>query len=311
MHQKRIIRLLISLVVLVIATGAVFVSFRTTDQAVVDKNIFKVEDLKQIDKIVLTKNNQPIELKFDGVRWKVNNQLADRSMIDVLFATLQQAEPKRQVTESLQDSIGTLLKNVGVKVSLFSAEELQREFLAGGNVNKTQAYFKNLTEDESYLVVIPGYRVYTSGIFELEENGWKDRYVFNFNWKNFQTLKSVIPGLPKNDFEIGMGKTYFEVKGIAAVDTTRLNDYLDAVSLLTVDQFVKKEEVMGYDSLLTGKPFLELEVSDVSGKKFSLSLYEPGNTTFVLGIIQGSQPAFFDKRKVAGILKRRDWFVKN
>src|SRR5688572_3572707 len=144
MHQKRNIRLLISLVVLVIATVAAFVSFRTTNQVIVDKNIFKIEDLKQIDKIVLTKNNQPIELTFDGVRWKVNNQLADRSMIDVLFATLQQAEPKRQVTESLQDSIAALLKNEGVKVSLFSADDLQKEFLAGGNANKTQAYFKNL-----------------------------------------------------------------------------------------------------------------------------------------------------------------------
>lgn len=309
MQRKRNIRLLFALTYL-IATTALLWFFLNRKEDAVDKNIFRVADLKQIDKIILTKNEHAIELKFDGARWKVNDQLADRNMVDVLFATLQQAEPKRAVTESLQDSISTLLKKTGVKVSLFSADNLQREFLAGGNPTKTQAYFKNSNEDECYFVVIPGYRVYTSGIFELEEGGWKDKYVFNFNWKNFQTLKSVVPGFPENDFEVGMGKAYFEVKGIASTDTTKLNDYMNAILSLTVDQYVKKEEV-GYDSLLNGKPFLEIQVNDVSGKNYSLSFYEPGNKTYVIGIIQGSQPAFFDKRKVAGILKRRDWFVKN
>lgn len=311
MQRKRNIQLLFALGYLIATIVLVWFFFNRKEEEIVDKNIFRVEDLKQIDKIILTKNKQAIELKFDGARWKVNNQLADRSMIDVLFATLQQSEPKRAVTESLQDSISTLLKTEGVKVSLYSADDLQKEFFAGGNPNKTQAYFKNPSDDESYVVVIPGYRVYTSGIFELEENGWKDKYVFNFNWKNFQTLKSVVPGFPKSDFEIGMGKTYFEVKGLVSVDTTKLNDYLDAISFLTVDQFINKEEVTSYDSLVSGKPFLELQVSDVSGKNYSLSLYETGNKTYVLGIIQGSQPAFFDKRKIAGILKKRDWFTKN
>jgi hypothetical protein len=107
-----------------------------------------------------------------------------------------------------------------------------------------------------------------------------------------------------------MGKNYFEVKGIAAVDTTKLNDYLDAVSLLTVDQFVNKDEVEGYDRVIQNPSLLDLQVSDVSGKTYSLSLYEFGSKTTVLGIIQGSQPAFFDKRKVVAILKRNDWFVK-
>src|SRR5690349_7025543 len=246
MQRKRNIQLLFALGYLTITTALLWF-YLNREEEPVDKTIFKVEDLKQIDKIVLTKKEKTIELKFNGARWRVNNQVADRSMIDVLFATLQQAEPKRQIVESLQDSITTILKNEGVKVSLYSADNLQKEFLVGGNVNKTQAYFKPVNEEECYLMVIPGYRVYTSGIFELEENGWKDKYVFDFNWKNFQALKATFQGNHKNDFEIGMGKSYFEVKGIASVDTTKLNDYLDAVSLLTVDQFVNKEEVTRYD----------------------------------------------------------------
>ncbi|HEU5292677.1 MAG TPA: DUF4340 domain-containing protein [Cyclobacteriaceae bacterium] len=310
MQRKRNIQLLFTLGFLTIATVLLWF-FLNRKEEPVDKTIFKVTDLNQVDKIVLTKNQQTIELKFEGARWKVNGQLADRSMIDVLFATLQEAEPKRQVVESMEDSIGTLLKNNGVRVSLYRTDNLQKEFLAGGNNNKTQAYFKNVDEEESYVMVIPGYRVYTSGIFELEENGWKDKYVFNFNGKNFQALKSVFPGNQKNDFEIGMGKAYFEIKGITSIDTAKLNDYLDAVSFLTVDQFVNKHEERGYDSLVSAKPVVELEVSEVSGKTYTLALYDYSSKTSILGIIQGSQPAYFDKKKVAAILKRRDWFIKN
>lgn len=311
MQQKRNIKLLFSLSALILSTVIVFFSFNTDDKQLVDKGIFRVEDFTRIDKVVLTKEKNSIELKFDNSRWKVNGQLADRNMIDVLFATLQQAEPKRPVAESLQDSIGNMIGQNGVTVSLFAGNELQRKFLAGGNSSKTQAYFKNPSEDESYIMVIPGYRVYASGIFELDENGWKDKYVFNFNWKNFQELKAAFPNYPKSDFEITMGKVYFEVKGVTEVDTTKLNDFLDAVSLLTVDEYIRKDEVAWYDSLLKSKPTLELQVSDVSGKSYSLVLYESGNRTSVLGIIQGEQPAFFNRRKVTGILKNKSWFVKN
>lgn len=309
MQKKQNIRLLIFFGILIIAAVSVFFLLNTDNRMIVNKDIFRVEDFTKIDKVVLTKEGTPIELKFDGTRWRVNDQLADRNMIDVLFATLQQAEPKRPVAESLKDSINAVLEKEGIKVSLFSADELQNEFIAGGNATKSQAYFKDLGERESYVMVIPGYRVYASGVFELDENGWKDKYVFSFNWRNFQTLKATIPGNPKSDFEVAMGKVYFEIKEVASVDTTKLNDFLDAVSLLTVDEYISKVEVTGYDSLLRSKPILELHVSDVSGKSYSLVLYEWGNKTSVLGIIQGEQLAIFDRRKVTGILKSRNWFA--
>ena len=99
----------------------------------------------------------------------------------------------------MQDSVAMVMDSQGVKISLYHTDELLQEFLAGGNSAKTQAYFKKPSEKESFLMDIPGYRVYASGIFELEENGWRDKYVFNFNWRNFQSLKSVFPDNQKNN----------------------------------------------------------------------------------------------------------------
>jgi len=311
MQEKRNIRLLILLGVLITVTVGVFFMFNTNTSAVVDKSLFRLSDFSTIDKVILVKNQKPIELKFDGARWKVNDQLADRSMIDVLFATLQQVEPKRPVAESYKDSIATFLDLNGVVVTLYEGENLQKEFIAGGNATKTQAYFKYPDEKDSYVMVIPGYRVYASGIFELAEYGWKDRYVFNFNWRNFKSLEASFPSNPNNNFEVAMGESYFEIRGMSAVDTTRLNDFLDAISLVEVDQYLSPEEVVGYDSLLAANPLMKVAVSDISGKNYSLSLYDQPNQPQVLGFIQGIHPAYIDKKKVKGLLKERAWFMKN
>ena len=96
MQQKTNIRLLISLCVLIIITALLIFLFNRTDN-VVDKTVFRIADLRSVDKVVLEHDSSKVELKLDASgRWKVNDQLADRSMIDVLFATLQQAEPKRR-----------------------------------------------------------------------------------------------------------------------------------------------------------------------------------------------------------------------
>ena len=135
MQEKRNIRLLILLGVLTLITVAVYFSIANADEIVVDKNVFKVENLKAIDRVVLTKGAATTELQFNGARWRVNDQLANTDMVDVLFATLQQAEPKRPVASQMVDSVNALLSNQGVKVRLFEGQSLQKEFIAGGNAS--------------------------------------------------------------------------------------------------------------------------------------------------------------------------------
>jgi hypothetical protein len=69
------------------------------------------------------------------------------------------------VAESLRDSIAAVLDTNGVVVKLYEGDNLLKEFIAGGNATKTQAYFKYPEEEDSYVMVIPGYRVYAAGIF--------------------------------------------------------------------------------------------------------------------------------------------------
>lgn len=308
MQQKRNIRLLISLCVLIVLTALVlFLSGR--EEAVVDKTIFQVEDLKSIDNVTLQRDSVKTELAIDGIRWKVNGQAADRQLIDVLFATLQQAEPKRKVSEKIADSVKTFLEKEGVHVTLSHADETVLDFYAGGNEAKTLAYFTKAGDEDVYVMVIPGYRVYTSGIFELETPGWKDKYIFNVNWQNFKNLSVSYTASPADNFEVTSVRPLAEIAGIPA-DTARLNTFLDGVSLLTAEQYLTREQAAQYDSALLSSAGFKIVITEISGKTYDLKLYpEPGKPV-VFGMVQGSYPAIFDSRKILPLMKSKGWFKK-
>src|SRR5687768_18598100 len=102
--------------------GIVFYVGKTDGAVDVDPFMFKDFDFKSVDQVVLESRTGRVDLKFNGTKWKVNNQFdADPSMVEVLFATLQQAEPKRPLAASIQDSVCNELGQNGVKVSVIAS----------------------------------------------------------------------------------------------------------------------------------------------------------------------------------------------
>jgi hypothetical protein len=309
MQERKNKQRLIVLVVLVTITVAVFWFGTRDNTGPVDKSIFRTQDLKGVDKIVLGSGDSAIVLTYAGSRWKVNDRWnADRNMIEVLFATLQQAEPKRPVSAALTDSLGSALEKQGVKVTLFSKDVPVQEFFAGGNAQKTKAYFRKASDNQVYVMTIPGYRVYVSGIFELPESGWRDKYIFGFNWQNFQALEAGYPKNPAQNFSIRMQDHYFGIPGLQDVDTTRLNDFLDAVSLLTADDYIKATASL--DSLAKTNPLQALTIKDIGNREYSLKLYPFGDNQ-LFGLINQSEWAVIDPQKVRNILRPKDFFARH
>jgi hypothetical protein len=161
-----------------------------------------------------------------------------------------------------------------------------------------------------YLMSIPGYRVYAAGVFELNELNWRDKLVFNLNWRNFNGLKVEFKNNPDFGFEVGMGPgKFFTILNQAYVDTTKLNDFLDAVSYLTVDQFIG-ESVSPLDTMASQTPAVMISIEDVSGREYTLGFFDEGTDKVQrLGVIQGSTYALFNPIKLAAVVRPKSWFL--
>ncbi len=273
MQRRRNIRLIISLLVIVtcIVLLVTFDSIRNNSS--IDKTLFQIESLDKVDHIQLESAGRKTDLRFTGTKWMVNdNHEADRQMITVLFATLKQAVAKRKVAATLGDSLQKEINKNGIKVSCFEADQLVKEFWTEGNSQKNETYFQ-LEDEKPYVITIPGYRVYVAAIFELPTNDWRDKRVFNFNWQNFKTLESVFPSDTRQNFKVQFKDKFFGIDGITSVDTTKLNNYLDAISLLRAERILTTDQAKEYDSLIKQLPLLKITVQDIASHTYELSIF--------------------------------------
>lgn len=275
----------------------------------VDEDLFRVAELNRISRVELQSTQGAVKLAFDGAKWRVNDSHdADGGMIRVLFATLQQAQPKRPVAQAHRDSIREQVSRTGVKVSLYAGDDLRREFFAGGNPGKTQAYFADPASGEVYVMTIPGYRVYVSGILEMDAHGWRDKLIFGFNWGNFKTLEARFPRDPGDNFTIGLLKNYFGIRDMPEADTAKINTFLDNVSLLTVEEYIPEPKLT--DSLMDRVPRMEIIVTDIGNRTYRLRVFDPGGAREGYAIIQDTDAALIDRRKIEAILRPKSFFGK-
>ena len=330
MQKKKNVRLAGSLVLLSLITVGVYWYGARPASPRVDPTLFRVDDVKQIDQVVLESPAGKVELQYKEPRWTVNGAYpADRNMIDVLMATLLQAAPTRPVAATLADSVGQVVEQQGVKITLGAGGKTLKTFYAGGSADKRTAFFK-LPQEAPYVVAIPGYRVYVSGIFELDASGWRDKYVFGFNWRNFKQLEAVFPARPQENFQVAMDKKYFGIPGMTQVDTARLNTFLDRVSLLVVERYDSNQAIT--DSLTRVEPEATISVTDIANRQYILKLFRPlsaGEKStvhpdasgqagpqsiaetgqgMVPGLVGGTQLAWFTPGQIADLVRPRSYF---
>jgi hypothetical protein len=310
MQEKKNVKRLISLMVLMASACALYFLQQSENQPLVNPLLFKVGDPTKIDRVVLESKSKKVDLHFDGTYWKVNQFEADRALIDVLFAALAQALPKRPVAAAQRDSINDILNTQGITVSIFEGPELKKQFVAGGNALTRETYFRIDKNSETYLVTIPGYRVYLAEIFAIGENGWRDKRIFDFAWRNFKSLAAAFPSDPSAGFAISRPDMSLTVTiaGMEEPDTSRVNAYLDDVLQLAADQIISRG-IPRYDSLAQTRPASTIDVRDIANRTHPLEVFPalPGET-LVLGKAHEGDLVLFDRRKIFRVMKKRAYF---
>jgi hypothetical protein len=307
MNQERRNKLLALTCVLLTVITALIAFIQAEPRTDVDKNKFKVLQPDDINEVILESPDNKVALNYTNAGWKVNNTYAaDGNMIRVLFATLMQNEVKRPVPRAVKDSAAASLQRNGVTVTLRANGEVIKRFVAGGNKTKTQAYFMEDGSDEIYIMAIPGYRVYVSGIYELGANGYRNKYVFNFKWENFTGLDVAFPSRPIDNFSVSLQKDYFTIADLPRVDTAKLSAFLNEASLLTVEEFASAN---AFDTLRSGPPIIQITAFDVAGRKYPLKIYKGEKNGLVPGIV-GKEYAYFRPERIRPILRPKSFFVK-
>jgi hypothetical protein len=308
MQEKRNKQLAASLVVMIIAIVTFwFFAFRES-KIEVDEGALIVPDLANVDRVEMESAQGKVVLRFDGTKWTVNDQYpVDRRSIQVLFGTVENIKPRRPVGEKQLESVRKELQTHGTTVRFYAKDKLLKTYTAGGIPAKAEAWFQ-VGDGNPLIVNIPGYRVYSAGVFEQTVNDWRDKRVFALNWRNFKSLTTTFTKDPRETFTISGRNRTFSVEGMSEVDTARVNTYLDDVSLLVGDGFYKQGQRARIDSLIAGPTSFDVVVTDVGNQSFRLEIFPPLRTEpNVFGRVNG-EVMIFPRAEIVRIAKKKSWF---
>ncbi len=246
MQEKRNKKLLAILLALIAVVVVLYFVKDESDKIDINREVFAYDNPSQIDQVSIDLGEEVVNLSFDGARWLVNDRYkADPQRIKVLFAVLKQIRARRAAARQQQDSLKSAMSTKGQAVSFLSKGEELHRFDIMGNPEKGLTFISQPQED-IFLAEIPGYRSYLAGIFEVDEQGWRDPLVFDINWRNIKAVRMIYPDQLENSFDVSFNEGEYEINQLPKTDTTKLFDLLDEVSRLYVNDYLQEAEVNKY-----------------------------------------------------------------
>lgn len=205
-----------------------------------EKDLFAVENANQtISRIELNGQDFSNTLEKSRNLWSVNQEyLLDASMQQVFFKLLEQISIQRPIVGENATEIKQNVLDSGVQVNIYGNENLLNSYTVGGDFQAMRSYF--VKGEDVYLVQLPGYQSYVAGIFEVPENDWRDRVVFDGIWQDMVSLKISRPN--KETVEFKYQDRLLRIQNQEA-DSAEVMNFVERFNYFFVDQFLTEDHI--------------------------------------------------------------------
>lgn len=272
----------------------------------VAQDLFVVADTASIEKITLRQPNglvQTLERRNDY--WLLNGEhAADPAIMRIMLSVLKEVQVRRPIARNQQEAVLDLLVEQGVEVELEGVGT--ERFVAGGRAAERISYFSK--GDQAYVMELPGYSSYISGIFYLNQSDLRVKMLTNLNSMNFQGLDVVYPADTAQSLRIRFRNNILGVAEVARPDSSVLFQYMMMFEPLQIAGYLTPGEFPAYDSLLQTPPLAIFKMQTVGNSEgLTLQLYPqlPGHP-YRLGYIPKQKEAvLLDERLAQAMLIRR------
>lgn len=274
-----------------------------------ETDIFTMADTANISKVELTHEGGMVTLSKINNSWYVDDQeVADRSLMLFLKSILKRVEVKRPISQKDKDRVIASLKSEGAKVVIYQGSDAILTFYAGGNDGKSKSYFA--TEEQPYIVNVPGYQDYLSGIFKLKAHQWKDRLIASSSWRSISEI--VVDAKEDGGFRLHFTGQDLTVEGVTPLDSNNMMSYVSQFSAFMINEFVLSGQFERYDSLVNTDPMATLTLTDIdAGKNLKLKIFPRfPDEGYHLITDQKGRMMMVDMRRVSGLVPPRQFFEK-
>ncbi|MFC2125905.1 hypothetical protein ACFLU5_13965 [Bacteroidota bacterium] len=310
MYKNKNIKLSIILLALIVLSVILMTRGSRKQRLAVDKMYFSVEDTASIDRVEIRAEASENLLTRSMDQWQVNGKyMVDPSMKTVLLTVLNKVRAQRPVPANKIMEVSEELSENGIRVNIYSGNELIQSYISGGNGVSISYFMKD--NDDPYIVHLPGYDSYVSGIFEVSENDWRDRFIFSTNWIGLKELKLEYPDVSAHNFTIETADIHLTIPGISQLDTTAMMEYIELFRYFQVDQFISQGDNPMYDSIFKTNPYALLSIDDTGFENpIIIKFFQMDKEDPIMPCLIGDQPAILSSTRMNPIFKKRSDFEK-
>jgi len=226
-------------------------------------DLFMIRDTTQIEKFQF--HSKILDHYFSRQEgWKINNKFpSDPNLRKMLFTVSKRVKVSRALTGNEKEQLLKRSEEMGTSVIL-TVDGDERSYSVVGNANKTKTYF--IENQEVYQVDIPGYQDFLASIYELKRDQWRDRLVFNGNWRTIQKMEVIYPEKSDKNLLIRFKETFYEVDDLTQIDSSAVVAYLNQFEYMQANERISFGFSPAYDSLAQTPPEVIISLLDIKYK---------------------------------------------
>ncbi len=277
--KKQNILILLLLILLIIISIYVGISNRESSLSKVSYE-FAVSDISLIDKIEFENNSQnKLHLLKKHSQWLVNQSFNARNeAIVFLLRMLTTMEMKSPVSIDNQEIVALEIKKNGVKISIFSNENILKQFYVGEYI-KNQGGTMMILADANipYIVNIPGVATNIAELFIIKESFWRDRAMINYQISEIQSISINNYKNENQSFKIQkINNNYSFIllnNKVIKINKEKIEQYLSNLQNSKHDGIDTSLTKIELDSILKSKPEYLLQVTDKQGITTSIKTF--------------------------------------
>jgi hypothetical protein len=293
-------RLLFILAIVLAALTAMFYWSTTNSSFRGNEVVFSVNEEFEIAEVEMSdpSGENSVHLYKQNHEWRVNDNLnANEAAVDELQLVLYRIRVWQPVSLSENQQVEEMFAEKGVTVKvyvwahlirfgrfrLFPVKRLYETIVVGEDVADGEStYMRKAGSSRSFKVILPGYDVGLSSIFNAEERVWRDPVIIDADWAHISSVEVMVPDQPHESYLIKNETKHLFVFYDPAHDNTQLQINVDTAR---VQRFISSFTTIYYETLLDEEgeflrkeimfeqPFMIINVNMKDGSKIKIESY--------------------------------------
>ncbi len=246
---------------------------------------FKVKDRARFGKVVLHDDKKrDIVLEKKNRIWWVNDKYEAREdLIERLLDVATRIESQAPVSKAAHENVlrEMLASNIQVQIYYEGKSNPEKVYYVGGPTLDSKSTYMLMQVDgkpasRPHIVRIPGFDGYLTPTYEVEEDIWRSRMVFNVNPEAIKMIEVKYPERVEQSFSLELaGRDSFVLfnakRQIGQVKQGYLFAYISQFQGIQIEDFENENEEK--DLTLRQTPFAVISVTTQDEKTKSVKLF--------------------------------------